>query len=109
MYQTDLRILLVGAGGREHALAWKLSQSPLVEAIFVAPGNSGTARGLQKASNIDVRFDNNFDLLLPHVQQRRINFVIPTQERHLFEGIADFFNDGLSWPWYKVLVHIAHP
>lgn len=42
--QQPLRILLVGNGGREHTLAWKLSQSPLVETIHVVPGNGGTAR-----------------------------------------------------------------
>lgn len=94
MQQEPLRILLLGSGGREHALTWKLSQSHLVEAIYILPGNSGI-QGLQKASNIDATFDNDFELLLKLVEQRKINFVIPTQERHLFEGISDFFNDGL--------------
>lgn len=94
MHQKPLRILLLGSGGREHALTWKLGQSHLVEAIYILPGNSGT-QGLQKASNIDATFDKDFELLLKLVKQKNINFVIPTQERHLFEGISDFFNDGL--------------
>ena len=46
------QVLLIGSGGREHALAWKLSQSPLVSKIFVAPGNAGTASGDSKVSNV---------------------------------------------------------
>ena len=48
-----LRILLLGSGGREHALAWKLSQSILVNHIFVCPGNAGTPNG-SKTSNLDL-------------------------------------------------------
>lgn len=55
--QEALRILLVGAGGREHALAWRLAQSPLVELIYVAPGNAGTAHA-SKAQNITVPADD---------------------------------------------------
>jgi phosphoribosylamine--glycine ligase/phosphoribosylformylglycinamidine cyclo-ligase len=47
----SLRILIIGSGGREHALGWKLAQSPLVERIFVCPGNGGTA-SLPKAVNV---------------------------------------------------------
>ena len=50
------QILLIGSGGREHALAWKLSQSSLVSKIFVAPGNAGTASGDAKVSNIGKLF-----------------------------------------------------
>lgn len=50
---ASLRILLVGSGGREHALAWRLSQSSLVKHIFVAPGNGGTQFG-EKCSNADI-------------------------------------------------------
>ena len=52
-----MKILIVGGGGREHALAWKAAQSPLVETVFVAPGNGGTARepGVQ---NLDIPVDD---------------------------------------------------
>ncbi|KAG6090125.1 hypothetical protein E4U31_007947, partial [Claviceps sp. LM219 group G6] len=49
---TGIRVLLVGDGGREHALAWKLSQSARVEAIFVVPGNGGTAT-CPKVTNVN--------------------------------------------------------
>jgi hypothetical protein len=51
--QMSLRILLIGNGGREHALAWKLSHSPTVERVFVCPGNGGI-HNLPKTSNIDL-------------------------------------------------------
>jgi phosphoribosylamine--glycine ligase / phosphoribosylformylglycinamidine cyclo-ligase len=49
----QLTLLIVGSGGREHALAWKLAQSSIVERIFVAPGNGGTAT-LEKTINVDI-------------------------------------------------------
>ncbi|KAG6087120.1 hypothetical protein E4U31_000603, partial [Claviceps sp. LM219 group G6] len=49
---SDIRVLLIGNGGREHALAWKLSQSARVEAIFVVPGNGGTAT-CPKVTNVN--------------------------------------------------------
>lgn len=58
-----LRILLLGSGGREHALAYKLAQSPLVEHIFVAPGNGGTA-STKKCVNIDIGVDEGAKLVI---------------------------------------------
>ena len=49
----SVRILLLGSGGREHALAWKFSQSPLLDRIYVCPGNAGTAQE-PKTSNVDL-------------------------------------------------------
>ena len=54
-----MNILIIGSGGREHALAWKLRQSPYCEKIFVAPGNAGTA---QVATNVDIAI-TNFEVL----------------------------------------------
>jgi phosphoribosylamine--glycine ligase / phosphoribosylformylglycinamidine cyclo-ligase len=54
--QPKLRILILGGGGREHALAWKLEQSPLVEHIYVAPGNGGTQSN--KTSNVSLPSDD---------------------------------------------------
>ena len=50
-----MNVLIVGNGGREHALAWKIGQSPRVERVFVAPGNAGTA---QDAENVDIPADD---------------------------------------------------
>lgn len=58
---AKLRILLIGSGGREHALTWRLEQSDLVDQIFVAPGNGGTALGL-KTVNVNVPIDAFDDL-----------------------------------------------
>lgn len=58
----SLRILILGAGGREHALAWKLAQSPLVDHIFVCPGNGGT-ESLAKTTNVALSGSNFGELV----------------------------------------------
>lgn len=59
----SLKILLLGAGGREHALSWRLSKSDLVEHIYVCPGNGGTITA-NKCSNLDVISQNDFPSLV---------------------------------------------
>ncbi|CAG8669784.1 9686_t:CDS:2, partial [Scutellospora calospora] len=81
-----LNILVVGSGGREHAITWKLSQSPKVEHIFVSPGNGGTASGLDKVSNINIAV-NDFVNLTKFAILNNINLVIPGPEQPLVEGI----------------------
>ena len=82
----DLRILLLGSGGREHALAWKLSQSPWVKSIHVAPGNGGTAQGLSKVQNIDISV-SNFPGLISFAKEHDVNLVVPGPEAPLVAGI----------------------
>lgn len=94
MAQASLRILLLGAGGREHALAWKLCQSNSVEAIFVVPGNSGTATESDKIRNIAACSPDDFEAVLTLVRSFEINFVIPTNEKHLVDGLFDFMSQG---------------
>ncbi|RPB03714.1 phosphoribosylamine--glycine ligase [Choiromyces venosus 120613-1] len=85
-----MKILVVGSGGREHALAWKLSQSPKAEAIYVAPGNGGTAHGLRNVSNIDIDV-GNFPALVEFATKNDIDLVVPGPEAPLVDGIEGYF------------------
>ncbi|KAK9325867.1 phosphoribosylglycinamide synthetase [Lipomyces orientalis] len=87
---AHLRILLVGSGGREHALAWKLAQSPLVEHIWVAPGNGGTARGLSKVENVSID-SADFSSLVNFAVEKSVNLVVPGPEQPLVDGIETQF------------------
>lgn len=89
-----LRILLVGSGGREHALAWKLSQSSLVQFVKVVPGNGGTAAGLPKVQNVSNVDPDDFPGLLAFAQKHEINMVVPGPEVPLVAGIGSFFRAG---------------
>jgi hypothetical protein len=91
----SLRILLVGSGGREHALAWKLSQSELVEQIFVVPGNGGTEAGLSKVSNItDVPADG-YPGLVALARNLKANLVVPGPDAPVVDGIEGYFRAGI--------------
>ena len=85
-----LRILLVGNGGREHALAWKLSQSPLVESIIAVPGNGGTSTCTKVTNNNSVKADD-YPGLVAFAQKQNINLVVPGPEAPLVDGIEGFF------------------
>lgn len=78
-----MRILVIGSGGREHALAWKINQSPLVEEIFVAPGNGGTFK-----HNVPIS-DSDIEGLVNFVKEKNIDFVVPGPELPLTLGITD--------------------
>lgn len=80
-----MNVLLVGAGGREHALAWKLAQSPLVTNILATPGNGGTA---QVARNISIS-DADIPALLDYAKNNAIDLVVAGPEAPLVAGLAD--------------------
>jgi phosphoribosylamine--glycine ligase len=82
-----MNILLLGSGGREHAFAWKMIQSPLCDTLFVAPGNAGTA---QIAKNIDISA-TDFDAIKALVIKENIKMVVVGPEDPLVKGIYDFF------------------
>jgi phosphoribosylamine--glycine ligase len=82
-----MNILLLGSGGREHAFAWKMIQSPLCDTLFVAPGNAGTA---QIAKNIDI-CATDFDAIKALVINENIKMVVVGPEDPLVKGIYDFF------------------
>jgi phosphoribosylamine--glycine ligase len=86
------RILLLGSGGRESALAWKLSQSPLCAALFIAPGNAGTGA---YGTNIPVKV-TDFEAVAQICREQKIDIVIPGPEDPLVEGIYDYFRDDAS-------------
>ena len=73
-----LRILVIGSGGREHAFAWKLAQSPNVDIVYVAPGNGGTEGSGGKATvvNVHISVENIADLVA-FARKHGINLVVP--------------------------------
>ena len=81
-----VRILVIGSGGREHALVWKLKQSPRVSEVFVAPGNGGTAR--EGAINVAVDA-GDLDGLVELARKEKIDLVVPGPELPLTKGITD--------------------
>ena len=84
-----MKILIIGEGGREHALAWKAAQSPLVDEIFVSPGNAGTATE-HKTSNLNIAVDD-IDALLAFALEQQIGLCIVGPEVPLVLGVADIF------------------
>jgi len=81
-----MRVLLLGSGGREHAFAWKISQSPLCEKLFIAPGNAGTS---QCGTNLDFGV-NDFDAIKKCCIDEKIDLVLVGPEEPLVKGITDF-------------------
>jgi len=87
-----MTILLLGSGGREHALAWKMLQSPKCSKLFVAPGNAGTA---SIATNIPIN-PNDFTAVKNLVLQEKIDMVVVGPEDPLVLGIYDFFKNDAA-------------
>jgi phosphoribosylamine--glycine ligase len=84
-----MKVLVIGGGGREHALGWKAAQSPRVEKVFVAPGNAGTATE-DKLENIDVAAED-IDGLLAFAEQNSVELTIVGPEAPLVAGVVDRF------------------
>jgi len=82
-----MNILIIGGGGREHALAWKLAQSPQLEKLFIAPGNAGTA---EVGSNVSIGVED-FESIKKLVLKEGIDLVVVGPEAPLVAGIANFF------------------
>ncbi|WP_444923548.1 phosphoribosylamine--glycine ligase [Microbulbifer sp. DLAB2-AF] len=85
-----MNVLIIGSGGREHALAWKAAQNPKVGTVFVAPGNAGTARE-GKVQNLAIGVDN-FPALADFAEENGVELTIVGPEAPLVDGIVDFFN-----------------
>lgn len=85
-----MNVLVVGNGGREHALAWKIAQSPRVDRLFVAPGNAGTALD---AENVDISA-TDFDMLIDFARSNSVELTVVGPEAPLAAGIVDAFNEA---------------
>src|SRR5438445_4795217 len=82
-----MKVLVIGKGGREHALVWKLGQSPRVDRVFCAPGNAGTA-----LDGVNVPIDvNEFDALIRFAKKESIGLTVVGPEEPLARGIVDAF------------------
>ncbi len=82
-----MNVLLLGSGGREHALAWKMAQSPKLESFFIAPGNAGTS---DYGENVNLS-PTDFPAVKQFVLKNAINMVVVGPEEPLVKGIHDFF------------------
>ena len=84
-----MNILVIGGGGREHALAWKLAQSHKVQAIYVAPGNAGTARD-KRLQNVPI---TDIHQLCAFAIEKNIGLTVVGPEAPLAAGVVDMFRD----------------
>lgn len=87
-----MNILLLGSGGREHALAWKISQSPKVDKLFIAPGNAGTS---SVGINVDMSA-TDFPTIKEFVLANNVTIVLVGPEDPLVKGISDFFKNDAA-------------
>jgi len=85
-----MNVLVVGGGGREHAMAWKLKQSPRADRVFVAPGNAGTA---VDAENVDIAADD-IPALLEFAKENNVGLTVVGPEVPLCDGIVDVFEEA---------------
>ena len=84
-----MKLLLLGSGGREHALAWKIAQSPKIEKLYIAPGNAGTRN---VGENIAIKADD-FEAIKTFVIENSIDMVVVGPEDPLVKGVYDFFKN----------------
>ncbi len=90
MTKAPINVLVIGSGGREHAFAWKISQSPLLKSLFIAPGNTGT-----EILGTNVALDvNQFEEVSDFIQQNQIQLVIVGPEVPLVGGLVDALEDS---------------
>jgi len=94
-----MNILVLGSGGREHTFAWKITQSPLCDALYVAPGNSGTS---QIATNLQIGV-TDFKAIKTAVLEYKIELVVVGPEDPLVQGIHDFFINDSALKHVKVI------
>jgi phosphoribosylamine--glycine ligase len=94
-----MNILILGSGGREHALAWKISQSSLCKSLFIAPGNAGTT---DCGENVALSI-TDFNAIREFVLKKKIDFVVVGPEEPLVKGIVDYFKNDDSLKNVEIL------
>ena len=94
-----MNILLIGSGGREHTLAWKMKQSSLCKQLFIAPGNAGTALC---GTNLPIA-TTDFDKLSAACKEHAIDIILVGPEEPLVKGIYDFFQGKKGFEKLKVI------
>ena len=94
-----MNILIIGAGGREHAFAWKIKQSPLCNNLFIAPGNTGTALF---GTNLSIAIAD-FENLAAAALENKIDLILVGPEEPLVKGITDFFQDNELTKHIKII------
>jgi len=92
-----MNVLIIGAGGREHTIAWKINQSNLLDSLYILPGNAGTE---EFGENVDLQ-TTDFEGIANIVLEKSINMIIVGPEDPLVAGISDFFSNN------KLLQHVA--
>ena len=92
-----MKILLLGSGGREHALAWKIAQSPKVEKLYIAPGNAGTTA---VGENVNIKA-TDFEAISAFALKENIEMVVVGPEDPLVEGIYDYFQNRPELKTYR--------
>lgn len=94
-----MNILLLGSGGREHALAWKIAQSSKVDTLFIAPGNAGTSN---VGINVNIKADD-FEALGKFALENNVKMVVVGPEDPLVKGIADYFKSNAELSGISVI------
>ncbi len=94
-----MNVLVLGSGGREHAISWKITQSPLLTKLFIAPGNAGTG---QLGTNVAINVDD-FDAIKSFVLKNNIALIIVGPEVPLVKGIRDFFKNDIELANIKLI------
>lgn len=87
--EEDMKVLVLGSGGREHAISWKIAQSSQLEHLYIAPGNAGTQL---VGTNVNLNL-SDFEAVKSFVLEKGIEMVVVGPEQPLVEGIADYFNE----------------
>ncbi len=84
-----MNVLVLGSGGREHAISWKLAQSSLMETLYIAPGNAGTA---EVGTNINLDI-SDFEAISEFTQENSVTMIVVGPEQQLVDGISDYFSE----------------